>query len=75
MALCHVLFAEDSDIARGKDPDDAGGLCGCVGVVGAVGKAAVDLGAEGELGSEGFDKANAALDAKIDAIKQSMQLG
>lgn len=41
-----MLFAEDSDFARGKDPDDAGGLCRCVGEVGAVGEAAVDALAE-----------------------------
>ena len=32
------------------------------------------FGVKGELGSEGFDKANAALDAKIDAIKHSLHL-
>ena len=46
MALSLLLFAEDDDFARGKDPDDAGGLCGGVGVVGAVGEAAVDAFAE-----------------------------
>ena len=46
MALSLLLFAEDSDFARGKDPDDAGGLCRCVGEVGAVGEAAVDTLAE-----------------------------
>lgn len=46
MALFLLLFSENSDFARGKDPDDAGGLCRCVGEVGAVGKAAVDTLAE-----------------------------